>query len=352
MANLTISYVSLFSSGGHGRQPRTTPASGFAPINGAPSTSLGSFSSGSGYTPSINPWASTNNYSLAFMAAAGGTQPTQISSTIFQVDFGNNDISIILGFVPQGGGNGGGGSGANIDAFDLTTLSLVDNDFVQSITNAAGVTGDTLAAANQQGYLETTNTSVKIVADNPIGANVDGTPQNAPANATFSQWQTVWSSNVQKVPLGTISTTSLTVPEGVSVYSLAVYTNPPTPSKTTTLAVEKLQHPDKANHLIDKVPSPDKNDSFDKQAQDIYKGQHLTEKQTDKPFIGESKQLGDSPQLPGSPHAFALNYQILSQKLADLEANLTPVPRGQAFIKEADRPAVGRTVARQTPKAT
>ena len=118
-------------------------------------------------------------------------------------------------YVPQGGG-GGGGSGAVIDAYNESTGSLVDNDFV-SVSPDPG--GTLTTEANVDGWVDTTSAGYTITADHPnIGPY--GGLSTAPL---FDQWVVLENPTP---PPSLVSGASLTPGKGQTVYALAFYKTP------------------------------------------------------------------------------------------------------------------------------
>jgi hypothetical protein len=349
MVTITVQYVTMFSVGKHGRQPRQGGSSGFTLITGAPTETLPVMVSSGSITTSPPPSPATwdgVSYTYAFTSVSDGTSASQAAIGPINFPVGGSDITILYVFIPPPGppGHGSGADyGATIDAFDTTTGSLVDNFFITQV-NPDDASHDNQTEANQEGYVDTTGNTVTMVAYAPtIGPAGDTTPMNAPTSAQFVQWLMV----PAPVPTGVKATgPKLTVPKATSIYALALYYIPK-PAKETP---EKPPGPEK--HL-EKFP-PEKNETFDKIAQDNYKSSHLTEKQTDKPFVGEfSKTQTDSGGVglhgaSASPSGvYAQQMHQLTRKITDLETKLATVLKGKAFIKEADRPVVGKPPAKK-----
>jgi hypothetical protein len=208
------------------------------------------------------------------------------------------------------------------------------------------------------------------VADHP---NI-GPYQSLPTNALFLNWVVIQ----DQIPAGVvISGANLQVPKKVTVYALAIYYNPKAlkefkefkdkdikeikekdfkdikdKDKEKEIIADKSLAPDKAHHLVDKVPDT-KDQSLDKVAQDNYKAATLHEKTTDKLYVGEFGKVSTDNQPPGSQgesQGFARQLHSLTQKISDMEAKLNTAIKGKAFIKEADRPAVGKAAAKKPGK--
>jgi hypothetical protein len=348
MPAINVQYVSFnWTGGGHTRQPRsTTTMGGFTLIPGAPSGPLPiTPATGDGLT--VNSPTSANlkspgfTYAFAFMSVSDGVSINLFSASFnpnpaLQFTVGSGPVTILYVYLATStatGGGGSGDSGAVIDAFNQSIGALVDNDFVTvSPDNAAHSITD---EANVDGWVDTEDSGYTIIADSP---NI-GPYQSLPTNAVFVNWVVI----VGGIPPGVVITNAnLVVPEGVTVYALAIYYNPPKPSKEV--------YPDKTQHVLEKLPMQDlKNEMLDKVAQDNSKSQTLHEKTTDKIYVGEfGGKMGDGN--PNMPEAIAVHLSSLSQKISDLESRLSTALKGKAFIKAADRPAVGKELARKSAK--
>ena len=68
--------------------------------------------------------------------------------------------------------------------------------------------------------------------------------------------------------------------------------------------------------------------------------------------MGEfGKVSNDQPGFGQSqPEGFTQQLHVLSKKIADLEAKLEHALKGQAFIKAADRPVVGKPAPKNPGK--
>ena len=237
-----------------------------------------------------------------------------------QFTVGSGPVTILYVYLATStatGGGGSGDSGAVIDAFNQSIGALVDNDFVTvSPDNAAHSITD---EANVDGWVDTEDSGYTIIADSP---NI-GPYQSLPTNAVFVNWVVI----VGGIPPGVVITNAnLVVPEGVTVYALAIYYNPPKPSKEV--------YPDKTQHVLEKLPMQDlKNEMLDKVAQDNSKSQTLHEKTTDKIYVGEfGGKMGDGN--PNMPEAIAVHLSSLSQKISDLESRLSTALKGDVYKRQ------------------
>jgi hypothetical protein len=378
MPIINVQYVSIQWAGGHTRQPRNTAATAaYTPIPGAPSGPLQVIpAAGDGFTVSppqpITPPPNVT-YTFAFTSVSDGTSVGVISATPnpnppLQFVAGNNPITILFVYVASGGGGKGTPDyGASIDAFNESIGNVVNNNFV-TVTNDPS--GNLTKTANVEGWVDTTDGAQTIIADNP---NI-GPYQSLPTNALFLNWLVIQT----PTPAGVVITgPNLFVPEGVSVYALAVYYNPKAlkefkehkdkeqkefkevvkevlkdfkdKEKEKEVYVDK--HTEKPPHVYEKIPDT-KDQSLDKIAQDNTKNATLHEKTTDKPYVGEfGKVSNDQPGFGQSqPEGFTQQLHVLSKKIADLEAKLEHALKGQAFIKAADRPVVGKPAPKKPGK--
>ena len=197
MPLLTYDYV-YFRGGPHTRQPRTTGATGgFIPIPGL-SGSAGTLQQGSLFRVPAGALPPTENvagatYSFAFVNVSGGNGGGQTSfdytTPPAQVTVGAAPIVVLVVYLFHGSGNGGV-HGASIDAFDETTGSLVDDDFVTVSPDAA-----LTSSGNKEGWVPTAGNTEKISAYPHITpsdvyfdkwVNLDILPKFPPAGADFT----------------------------------------------------------------------------------------------------------------------------------------------------------------------
>jgi hypothetical protein len=210
---------------------------------------------------------------------------------------------------PQGPGTPGEDDGITIDAWDAILGGPVDNYFVSSVTGSTS----TVSEANADGWVDTTSAtgSVSITADSPnIGAPYAGPmSQNAATTEAFLHWLVLPGSALQAAG----STSTLTAAAQNSGIALAIYQNPMMPPKllskdATDFKVGKdaKDHHKEGGH--EKIP---------------YKGEH------------GSEVVGYPPRDDSAA------IELLNQRLALLESRLSTATKGQAFIRESERPKVG-----------
>lgn len=243
MPSCAIQFVFFGSSGSHTRQPRSvTTYGGFTPIPGYPGV-IETPTTGSQWNTLQSP--PLPGYVFAFTNLSGctnGPQTTFSAGTSLSGDVGNDDIVELHVYVPAGGVNGPGSSAAVIDAFDATTGSLVDNDFVKVSPDP---TGTLTTQANVDGWVPT-DSSYTITADHP---NI-GPYQALSTSATFDQWVELTDPNP---PTSLISGANLTPANGETVYALAFYTDPvaappkPNPCQSLIDELENLSSGDFLN---------------------------------------------------------------------------------------------------------
>jgi hypothetical protein len=326
MPTLTTQYVYFGSSGAHTRQPRaTTSYGGFTPIPGLNPSGTATLTSGTAFQAGpaeATLTVGTLSLVFAFTSVTGCTEGGLLSyaaGTPPSVGtVGTSPILVLYVYLPVGGGPGTT-SGAVIDAFNETTGSLVDNDFVSVSPDPGGTLTN---EANVDGWVDTTDSGYTITADHP-----DIGPYLAlPTNATFDQWVDL--SNPTP-PTSLISGASLTPAEGVTVYALAFYKNPP--------KIKIKESVDKNPHVkeIDKEhykEFPDKNPA------DVHPGKSVI---ADGGIKGpkENVEVPGGGVFGGDPGDFAGELRRLSQRISKLEA--ATGTKGTAFVKEQDRPPVG-----------
>ena len=332
MPTLTTQYVYFGSSGAHTRQPRaTTSYGGFSPIPGLNPSGTATLTTGTPYQAGpVEPALSIGgvDYSFAFQSVSGCTQgglTSFVASTPPAVGtVGTAPVVVLVVYVPVGG-NGNGDSGAVIDAFNETTGSLVDNDFV-SVSPDPG--GTLTTEANVDGWVDTSSSGFTITADHPnIGAYL-----TSPTNEVFDQWVDLTNPTP---PTSLVSGANLTPAKGVTVYALAFY-KVPTVTKVWQDKPEKEyikeKELDKRNpkENITEVP--------------------LKTITSEGPFKGAKENVENPGGLgpigdPGEATAGELGR--LSQRISRLEASLKETQKGKAFIKAVDRPPVGKAKTRK-----
>ncbi len=331
MPTLTTQYVYFGASGSHTRQPRaTTSYGGFTPIPGLNPSGTATLTTGTPFQPGPqDPTVTAGglNLAFAFVSVTGCTEGglvSYVAATPPPVGtVGTSPILVLVVYVPVGGG-GGGGSGAVIDAFNETTGSLVDNDFVAVSPDPGGTL---TAEANVDGWVDTSSSGYTITADHP---NI-GPYLALPTNALFDQWVDLTDPSP---PASLVSGASLTPGKGVTVYALAFYKNP------STLKV----------HIKEKVEI--------KEFKELVSEKHPIKEIAETPYksIGSEggvKGVKESVENPGGygnvgdPGDVAGAISNLSQRISNLEASFKEATKGQAFIKAQDRPPVGPAKVRK-----
>lgn len=315
MPTLTTQYVYFGSSGAHTRQPRATSSyGGFSPIPGLNPSGTATLATGTTFQAGpVEPALAIGgtDYVFAFQSVSGlneGPKTSFIAATPPTAGtVGTAAILVMIVYVPQGGDGGGGDSGAVIDAFNESTGSLVDNDFV-SVSPDPG--GTLTAEANVDGWVDTEASGCTITADHP---NI-GSYMALPTGAVFVQWSVLTNPSP---PASLVSGASLTPGRGETVYALAFYKNP-----TKTLFSDKVLIKEHKEAILE-GPS--------------------------KSFVSEGpiKGIKEQVELPGfgnnpvDPAEFTGVLQGLAARIAKLEAASRNAQKGSAFIQASDRPKVG-----------
>jgi hypothetical protein len=303
MPTLTIQYVYFGASGAHTRQPRaTTSYGGFTPIPGLNPGGTATLAPGTPYQPGppdpspLMIGGLTLNF--AFTNVSGcieGPRTSFVAGTPPPVGtVGSDPIVTMYVYVPVGNGNGD--SGAVIDAFDATTNSLVDNDFVAVSPDPGGTL---TTEANVNGWVDTASSGYTITADHP---NI-GPYMSAPVTPLFDQWVDLTN---PMPPAGLVSGANLTPGRGVTVYALAFYHDP--------VGVHKRYY--------DKTPF-----EYFKNLAEIFKG---PKESVEDPGFGNY----------GDPEILVAELRILNQRIGQMQARVEAM--GSAFIKAEDRPPVGK----------
>lgn len=337
MPTLTTQYVYFGASGSHTRQPRaTTSYGGFTPIPGLNPSGTATLTTGTPFQPGPqDPTVTAGglNLAFAFVSVTGCTEGglvSYVAATPPPVGtVGTSPILVLVVYVPVGGG-GGGGSGAVIDAFNETTGSLVDNDFVAVSPDPGGTL---TTEANVDGWVDTTSSGYTITADHP---NI-GPYLALPTNATFDQWVDLTDPSP---PSTLVSGANLTPGKGVTVYALAFYKNPSTVKITKELTYDK--------------PPKDHSKEVDKEHYKEFPDKIPYDGQPGKSIIADGpkgpKEAVDNPGGVGNvgdPGLIASALASLNQRVSNLEASSRAAAKGQAFIKAQDRPPVGPAKARK-----
>ncbi len=303
MPTLTIQYVYFGASGAHTRQPRaTTSYGGFTPIPGLNPGGTATLASGTPYQPGppdpsplvVGPLT----LDFAFTNVSGcveGPRTSFVAGTPPPVGtVGSNPIVVLYVYVPAGGPGNGGDSGAVIDAFNATTNSLVDNNFVTVSPDSGGTL---TTEANVDGWVDTEESGYTIAADHPnIG------PYGAlPTSALFDQWVDLTD---PAPPSSLVNGANLTPGLGVTVYALAFYHTPATITK----------------EFLEKNPM-----EYLKSLAEMFKGPKESVEYTG---------FGNY----GDPEMVVAQLRVLNQRIAQLESRLETM--GSAFIKAEDRPSI------------
>jgi hypothetical protein len=191
-AKVTYTYVVYTGYGPHTRQPHR---SGVA-ANGFDTTTLAANDFSPGTDETTTPGTVSRNdmpnqlrgadgklYNFAFVnvsgAASGG--PTWFQNTANeQYIAGSSPITVLFVYVPTGGG-GPSPNGVSIDAFDVTTGSLVSDTFVSVSPDRGGPPPPLTTSGNVDGWVSTAHSAERITAYKHI----------APTNADFLRWHYV-----------------------------------------------------------------------------------------------------------------------------------------------------------------
>jgi len=204
----------------------------------------------------------------------------------------NAVLQVLVVYLPQGGPGPGGEPGAVIDAFDETAGTLFNNYFVTVSPDSGNARYNT---ANIYGYVDTQSQGAAIT----VSPTFFGSIQPAsitPNSVTFEQW------HVLSGPASSASGAVLTVGQGQTEYALAFYNTPP-------------------------------------------KGKEWLADKHKEAFVDQPlKLIGDSIIFdPGGPVESEFNR--INQAITRLSTEVD-ILKGQTFIKEQDRPNVGRSTAR------
>lgn len=319
MPTLTTSYVYFGASGAHTRQPRTiTSYGGFTPIPGLNPGPSGTLVSGTSYTPgTADPTEMGATLAFSFVNMSGceeGPLTSYSASSPPTGTVGSDPISVLYVYIPVGGGPNGD-TGAVIDAFDETSNSLVDNSFV-TVTPDPG--GTLTTEANVDGWVDTTDSGYTIVADNPnIGAYLSW-----PTTPLFDKWVDLNS----PTPAGLISGANLMPGEGVTVYALAFYKSP-------VMKMPKEHFPDKP-WRVKEWDKEHYKEFPDKNPADVHSFKHVVEKG------GKEMVETFNPANLGDPGLMVAEMQRMQEQIGKLLEQFGI--QGEAFIKPAERPRVGR----------
>jgi hypothetical protein len=277
--------------------------------------------------------AGSQTFEFAYVSVSGCTEGGLVSFVAGTPPpvgtVGTIPILVLVVYVPVGGPGGNGDSGAVIDAFNVTTGSLVDNDFVAVTPDPGGtLTGE----ANVDGWVDTETSGYTITADHP---NI-GPYMALPTNAVFDQWVDLTNPSP---PGSLISGANLTPAQGATVYALAFYSNP------AVKIVKEFKEVYQDKSLKEHIKEVDKTPFKDHIAEIPYKT--VTSE-------GPGKGAKESVENPGGlgpggdPGGTVGELGRLSQRVSRLEASLKESQKGKAFIKAEDRPPVGKAKTRKT----
>lgn len=305
-ATLTYQYVYFGYLGRHQRQPRSNPAGEFISLglpSGSATLAVGThFSVSPVDLPATLPVGGAV-YTFAFVNVTGLVEGGMSSTDINDPPggtVGNAPVNVLVVYVPPSGSGGGDDWGATIDAFDETTGTLVNNTFI--IANPDnGETND----GNVNGFVDTTaNTETITAIAHIIPSGLGGT-----VDAHFHKWVNFNNANPA------INGLAVTAQKQTSPYLLAFYNNP------------------KKIIIKDIIKEKD----FIKEVLKDHKEYIL-----DIP----RKEIGDNwPIDPGGPVESG-ELQRINERMTRIENQLGEVVKGLSFIKQADRPDVGKNIAK------
>ncbi len=321
MPTLTYEYVYFAAGGSHTRQPRVINTwGGFTPIPGLNAGGAATLQTGTSFqvSPAALPASETISgtvYNFAFVNVSGlvqgGLNSFDHNTAPPAGTVGANPVKVLVVYLPQGGPGTGGGSGAVIDAFDENTGSLVNDTFVSVTTNGSYDAAAT-NSGNVDGFVDTSSHAETITAIQHI----------LPTSINFDKWVNLGSP--APLPAGT----NLHVAAGQTIYALAFYKVPPAKSIFKDFKDLK-EHIKEGKELV-----------FDKHL--VFEG---PVKQQGKEKDGKEIYEGGDPGNLGDPAYFVGEINKLNEVIARVEARLEAAVKGQAFIKQSDRPAVGKSIA-------
>ena len=304
MPSLVYEYVYFGAGGAHTRQPRATNAyGGFTPIPGLNSSAPQTLASntqfgvpGAFLLPTVT--VAETTYYFAFVNVSG-LQEGGLTSFDHNVPppngtVGTNPVKVLVVYLPHGDGPPGE-PGAVIDAFDETLGRLVDDNFVTVTVNGSSNAALT-NSGNLYGWVETTNSSVTITAYSGFALVLEGMPGT---HTGFDKWTNLEDGTS---PAGL----NLTVNQGQTVYAFAFY-----------------QDITKSNK------------EFVKEKIDVLK---QSGKEKDGKELAEG---GFNIDWVVDPYLIA-EVQRLNTVIAALEIKIDTAIRGKAFIREEERPDVGK----------
>jgi len=323
MPTLTYEYVYFAAGGSHTRQPRTiTSYGGFTPIPGLNTSGTATLVTGTPFqvSPAALPASEVVGgvtYNFSFVNVSGLTEGgrTSFDHNVAPPSgtVGATPVKVLVVYLPQGGGPGGTDSGAVIDAFDETLGTLVNDTFVSVSTNGAADAAQT-SSGNVYGWVDTTHSAELITALSHI----------TPDDAYFDKWVNLGSPS--PLPAGL----NLSVAMGTTIYALAFY-NHPVKSWLKDFKDHKELLKDFKDHEKPAIlDTPQKRLGKEKDGKELY------------------ENPGDIFQ--GDPSPYTVNeFSKLNEVVAKLEQKLDAAIKGKAFIKQEERPAVGKIIAKGKP---
>ncbi len=207
----------------------------------------------------------------------------------------NAVLQVLVVYVPEGGPGPGGEPGAVVDAFDETAGTLFNNFFVSVSPDSNSTRYNT---ANIYGYVDTEKEGATITATNAFNS-VD--PASiSPQYVQFEKWHLLTGSGASA------SGNALSIGKGQTEYALAFYNSP---------------DPNKGN-IIDKTGIYDKHKEY---------------------IVDHLKVVGD--QFIFDPGIVESEFNKINEAIGRISADIN-ILKGRSFIREQDRPDVGRSTAR------
>jgi hypothetical protein len=206
---------------------------------------------------------------------------------------GNDPVKVLVVYLPEGGTNGNG-SGAVIDAFDETLGRLIDDDFVTVSVNGSNNAALT-NSGNVDGWADTSQSGATIMAYSDVSLVYEGMPA---IHAGFNKWVNLEDGSS---PIGL----NLNINQGQTIYAFAFYQNI---SGKRTKEIE-------------------------------YGPLKLAGKEKDGKEIVE---FGSWVNEVYDPAYLVAGIQRLNTAIAALEIKIDTAIRGRSFIKQEERPEVGK----------
>jgi len=190
VATVSLNYVVYGGYGPRTRQPRSGGAANGFDTAALASNNRVQGTSQAGYGVTVGRKALPNQltgadgklYNFAFVnvsgAASGGVWFQNTANLHFKA--GSSPITVLIVYVPTEGG-GSSPNGVSIDAFDVTTGSLVSDTFVLVSPDSGGPPPPLTTSGNVAGWVSTARRAETITAYKHI----------SPTNADFLQWHYV-----------------------------------------------------------------------------------------------------------------------------------------------------------------